>query len=185
VAGRRDAGGSQHDADVAADRKWRLRAARRLLGLPLDPVGDDEVSEALRYIALRKLAFRQTKMRQTQPAKRAARDIADALVRGQRVGQLMPAEWRHLIEVYRYLASAIPGPPKRAEGFPTRLALQAAYWLLTDRNRPCEASLSGDWCKLAAILLGQPKTTGGLVVQARRLLTQWGAEGNDDKPQQN
>jgi hypothetical protein len=166
-------------------REQQLRAARRLLGMPLDPAGDDAVSEALRYIALRKLAFRQTKMRQTQPAKRAARNIADALASGQRAGTPMPMEWRHLVEVYRYLASAISASPKRAEGFPTRLALQAAYWLLTDRNRPCEASLSGDWCKLAAILLGQSKATGSLVVQARRLLTQWAAEGDDDKPQQN
>jgi hypothetical protein len=168
--------------NVADGRDWQLHAARRLLGLPLDPAGaDDEVSAALRYITLRKLAFRATKKRQTKAAKRAARSLADALVRGQRVGLPTPRGWLH---VYRRLATEKSEVPKRAEGLPARLALQQAYWLLNDRNRPCHASHNGDWCKLAAILLGHSRATDGLVVQARRLLTRWAAKSGDDKPGQ-
>jgi hypothetical protein len=152
-----------------------------LLALPLDPAGDDEVSKALRYIELRKLAFRATKKRQTKAAKRAARSLADALVRGQRAGLPTPRGW---LQVYRRLESEKSGAPKRAEGLPARLALQQAYWLLNDRNRPCHASLNGDWCKLAAILLGQPKATAGLVLQARQLLAHWAAKKDESEPGQ-
>jgi hypothetical protein len=85
--------------------------------------------------------------------------------------------------MYQNLATAKSGQPKRAEGLKARLALQQAYWLLTERNRPCHASLNGDWCKLAAILLGHPKATAGLVSQARQLLTNWKSE--ESKPGQN
>jgi hypothetical protein len=68
-----------------------------------------------------------------------------------------------------HLVSHTPGKPKRAEGFKHRLALQQAFWLLNDRNRRCTASPASDWCKLAAILLGIPQVTPGLVSQARQL----------------
>jgi hypothetical protein len=72
-------------------------------------------------------------------------------------------------DVQNSVVSHTPGKPKRAEGFKPRLALQQAFWLLNDRNRPCTASLKSDWCTLAAILLGIPQVTPGLVSQARQL----------------
>jgi hypothetical protein len=144
----------------------QLRAARHFLGLP-HPAADDDVSKALRYIELRNQAFRATKQRHSKPMKRAARSLLQAMVRARKAGLPMPAEEFFLR--YHYIATTPSGKPKRADGFKQRLALQQAFWLLDDRNRPCVASGKGDWCKLAAILLGYPKPTAVLLSQARQL----------------
>jgi len=172
-------------ADATMTRKEQLRRARRarrFLGLP-HPADSDGVSFALRYIESREQTFQATKRRHSKPAKRAARTLVQALMRGRRAGLPMPAEWPSLVNVYQHIATAKSGQPKRAEGFKARLALQQAYWLLTDRNRPCYASRTSEWCKLAAILLGMPKAAPGLVSQARQLLTNWKSE--ESKPGQN
>jgi hypothetical protein len=148
-------------------REQQLREARRFLGLP-HPADKDEVTGALRYIEFRDRAFLATKKRHSKPAKPAARGLAKAILRAQRAGLPMPAEWVSLFYLYQHVGIT-RSAPKRAEGFKQRLALQQAYWLLSDRKRPCEASLNGEWCRLAAILLGYPKPTAGLLSQARRV----------------
>jgi hypothetical protein len=137
-------------------RERQLRRARHFLGLP-HPAADDDVSKALRYIELRDKVFRATKSRHSKPTKRAARSLAHAILRGQRAGLPMPVEWASLFLMYQHIGTTRSGPPKRTDGFKKRLALQQAFWLLNDRNRPCVASRNGDWCKLAAILFGNPK----------------------------
>jgi hypothetical protein len=160
----------------------RARRARHFLGLPHSADSDD-VSFALRYIESRDQTFQATKRRHSKLAKRAARSLVQALMRGQCAGLPMPAGWQSLVNIYWDIATTKSGPPKRADGFRQQLALQQAYWLLTNHNRPCHASLNGDWCKLAAILLGHPKATAGLVSQARQLQTRWKLA--ESKPGQN
>jgi hypothetical protein len=133
----------------------QLREARRFLGLP-HPAGDDEISKALRYIELRNQAHLATKERHSKPAKRVAVSLAQAIWRAQRAGLPMPQEWASLFYLYRDIG-ATRSAPKRTDGLKKRLALQQAFWLLNDRNRPCVASRNGDWCKLAAILYGDLK----------------------------
>jgi hypothetical protein len=167
----------------------QLRAARFFLGLP-HPADDDDVAKALHYIEFLNQLFLATKKRNAKPAKRAARSLAQAILRGQRAGLPMPREWASLFYLYRDMGTTrselrrlargredevarrallFREPPKRADGYRQRLGLQQAFWLLSDRNRPCMASLNGDWCRLAAILLGYPKPTTGLLSQARQL----------------
>jgi hypothetical protein len=155
-------------------RKDQLREARRFLGLP-HPAGDDEISKALRYIELRNQANLATKERHSKPAKRVAVSLAQAIWRAQRVGLPMPQEWASLFYLYRDIG-ATRSAPKRTDGLKKRLALQQAFWLLNDRKRPCVASRNGDWCKLAAILLGYPKPTASLLSQARQLRVQFKLE---------
>jgi hypothetical protein len=147
-------------------REDQLREARHFLGLP-HRAADDDVSGALRYIEFRNQAFRATKQRHSKPMKRAARSLLQAIVRAHKAGLLMPESsfplWCH------YIATASSGPPRRTDGIKKRLALQQAFWLLNDRNRPCAASRNGDWCKLAAILYGNPKAD--MLSQCRELRT--------------
>jgi hypothetical protein len=133
-------------------REDQLREARHFLGLS-HPAADDDVSKALRYIEFRDQAFQATKQRHSKPMKRAARSLLRAMVRAQRAGLAIP----DYLLWYHHMATASLGPPKRADGLKKRLALQGAFWLLNDRNRPCFANRNGDWCKLAAILYGDPK----------------------------
>jgi hypothetical protein len=156
-------------------REQQLRAARQFLGLP-HPADNDEVTKALRYIESRDRTFLAIKKRYSKPAKRAARSLAYAILRGQSAGLPMPPEWVSLFYAYQHIGTTRSGPPKRADGFRQRLGLQQAFWLLSDRGRPCMASLEGEWCKLAAILLGYPKPTAGLLSQARRLRAQFKLE---------
>jgi hypothetical protein len=155
-------------------REQRLLEARSFLGLP-HPADWDEISEALDYIEFRDEVFRKTRQRYSKPAKRAAHSLAQAMLRARRVGLPVLSQWTSLILCYHDIATPTR-KPKRAEGFKQRLALQQAYWLLSDRGLPCEASQNGDWCKFAAILLGYPKPTAGLLSQARRLRVQFKSE---------
>jgi hypothetical protein len=147
-------------------REGQLRRARHFLGLP-HPAVDDDVSKVLRYIEFRDQAFRATKQRHSKPMKRAARSLLQALGRGHKAGLPVPAS--SYLLWYHHIATAPSGPPKRADGFKKRLALQGAFWLLSDRNQPCLASRNGDWCKLAAILYGDPKAD--MLPQCRALRT--------------
>lgn len=156
-------------------RKQQLRVARRFLGLP-HPAVDDDVSEAFRYIEFRNQAFLAAKKPHSKPAKRVARSLAQAIWRGQRAGLPMPQEWASLFHLYQDIGTTRSGPPKRTDGFKQRLALQQAFWLLSDRGRPCVAGSKGEWCKLAAILLGYQKPTTSLLSQARRLRVQFELE---------
>jgi hypothetical protein len=148
-------------------RKDQLREARRFLGLP-HPAADDEVSKALRYIEFQNQACQAVKKRHSKPAKRAARSLAQAIWRGQRAGLPMLPEWASLLHLYQDIGTT-RSPPARTDGFKKRLAVQQAGWLLGDRNRPCVASRNGDWCKLAAILYGDPKAD--MLSQCRQLRT--------------
>jgi hypothetical protein len=170
-------------------RAQQLREARRFLGLP-HSAADDDVSRALQYIDFRDQAFRATKQRHSKPMKRAARSFAQAWVRAQKAGLPMPpssywflyAELAGRTDIKTELlysrgdfndpGAALLGTPKRADGFKKRLALQAAFRLLSDRDRPCRASRNGAWCKLAAILYGQPKAD--MLAQARQLRIPFG-----------
>jgi hypothetical protein len=155
-------------------REDQLRAARRFLALPHPAAADDDVSKALRYIELRNQAFRATKQRRSKRGKRAAGSLLQAMVRARKAGLPTPAEEFFLW--YHDIATTPSGIPKRADGFKQRLALQQAFWLLNDRSRPCIAGSKGEWCKLAAILLGYPKPTAGLLSQARQLRVQFKLE---------
>ena len=152
-------------------REERLRAARQFLALT-HPADKDEVTAALCYIEFRDRNFRATRQRYSKAAKRAADNIANAMVRGYEAGLPVPREWllfyEHTANAKGYLGQ-LDLRPRRGEGFRLRLALHQAYWLLTDRGRRCAASRDSDWCKLAAILLGMPRVTAGLVSQARRV----------------
>jgi hypothetical protein len=177
-------------------REDQLREARHFLGLP-HPADKDDVSNALQYIEFRNQAFRATKQRHSKPMKRKARSLLNALARAHKAGLPMPEDGPsypsdktsdlHLTRKsfvpnpsrsrvissfllwYHYIAATPSEKPRRADGFKQRLALQQAFWLLDDRDRPCVASGKGDWCKLAAILLGYPKPTAVLLSQARQL----------------
>jgi hypothetical protein len=155
-------------------RDEQLRAAREFLGLP-HPAEKDEVTAALHYIEFRDRNFQATRRRYSKPAKRAAGNLANAWVRAHENGlPLPPSSWllfyEHTASAKGYLGQ--PGKqPGRGGGFKQRLALQQAFFLLSDRNRPCTVSLNGDWCKLAAILLGMPRPRPGLLSQARQLRT--------------
>jgi hypothetical protein len=156
-------------------REDQLREARHFLGLP-HPADKDDVSDALQYIEFRNQAFLVAKKRHSKPAKRVARSLAQAIWRGQRAGLPMPHQWALLFHLYQDIGTTRSGPPKRTDGFKQRLALQQAFWLLSDRGRPCVAGSKGEWCKLAAILLGYPKPTAGLLSQARQLRVQFKLE---------
>lgn len=158
-------------AGSAMTREEQLCAARRLLGLP-HPADVDDVTKALRYIEILNNSFLNIKKRHSKQAKQAAGSLVLALQRAQSAGLPMPAETPSLILLYHYLAIT-RSTPKRGEGFRQRLGLQQAHWLLGDRNRRCIAGPKSEWCKLAAILLGMPKATPGLVSQARELRAQW------------
>jgi hypothetical protein len=147
-------------------REDQLHEARHFLGLP-HPANNDDVSKALRYIEFRNQAFLAAKKRHSKPAKRVARSLAQAIWRGQRAGLPMPQEWAPLFHLYQDIGTTRSGAPKRADGFKKRLALQQAFWLLNDRSRPCVANRNGDWCKLAAILYGNPKAD--MLSQCRKL----------------
>jgi hypothetical protein len=175
-------------------REDQLREARHFLGLP-HPADKDDVSNALQYIEFRNQVFRATKQRHSKPMKRAARSLLHAMTRARKAGLPMPQDLRHAIGAtprdlrasvdvvrdtatsfllwYYYIATTPSGAPTRADGFKQRLALQQAFWLLSDRDRPCVAGRKADWCKLAATLLGYPKPTAGLVSQARLLRSQF------------
>jgi hypothetical protein len=135
-------------------REQQLREARRLLSLP-HPAADDDVTKALQYIEFRNHAFLATKRRLSKPIKRAAHSFSKAMARASKAGLAEPPSSWFLI--CRDVATATSGPPKRADGVRKRFALHQAYHLLNDRNRPCLASRNGDWCRLAAILYGNPK----------------------------
>jgi hypothetical protein len=154
-------------------REDQLREARRFLGLP-HPADDDDVSKALRYIEFRNQAFLAAKKRHSKPAKRVARSLAQAIWRGQRAGLPMPQEWASLFHLYQDIGTTRSGAPKRADGFKKRLALQQAFWLLNDRNRPCVAGRNCDWCKLGAILYGNPRAE--MLSQCRELRTRFRLE---------
>jgi hypothetical protein len=160
-------------------REQQLYAARELLGLP-HPVDADDVTEALRYIEFRNQAFRSTRKRYSKSMKRAANSYLLATGRAHRAGLLLPpSSWllyyEHVATARGYLGQ--PGVrPKRAEGVKARFALEQACWLLRERNRPCRASRTSEWCKLAAILLGMPKITPGLLSQAREVQALFGLQ---------
>jgi hypothetical protein len=158
-------------------REDQLRAARRLLGLP-HPAEVDDVTKALRDIEFRSKNFLATKKRYSKPMKRAADSFAQGWVRAHKAGlPLPPSSW---LLYYQEMAAAEgylgkPGwKPKRAEGFKERFALEQALWLLSERNRPCVAGPKSEWCKLAAILLGMPKVSSGLVSQAQHVQAEVG-----------
>jgi hypothetical protein len=153
----------------------QLREARRFLGLP-HPADDDHVTKALQYIESRNQAFQATKKRHSKPAKRVAISLAQAISRGQRAGLPMPQEWASLFHLYQHIGATRSGPPKRTDGFKQRLALQQAFWLLSDRGRPCVAGSKSEWCRLAAILLGYPKPTASLLSHCRQLRVQFKLE---------
>jgi hypothetical protein len=167
-------------ADCTMTRGQQLRAARRFLGLS-HPVENDEITAALRYIEFRDRIFRATKKRYSKKTKRAARSLALSLLRAKEAGVPMPADCESLIGLYQNPISS-SARPKRTDGFKQRLALQQAFWLLSARNRPCMASRNGDWCKLAAILLGYRKPTASLLSQARQLRILFGLKRGQNQP---
>jgi hypothetical protein len=144
----------------------QLCEARRLLRMPHPAEQDeDDVVRALWRIDFRDRLFSDTRKFRSKQGRRTARSLAKAIMRARARGDVPVPSF---LAYHRYVATEPPGVPKRADAFKKRLALWQAFALLDERGRSCVASRGGDWCRLGAILYGDP--TADLLPQARALL---------------
>jgi hypothetical protein len=161
------------EAKLPKRRRAQLRDARRLLGLPQNPKGVDDVLEALALIDLDERYWAAGRVEYRKSTKVALRKALAALTRLKEAYAQLPDEyvrarsldvysinWHQLRKHTTAFEQDLKAKPKdpfkyvvHRKWFAARVALQ----LMHDHGLPTGAEREGKFHKLASILYGDPK----------------------------
>jgi hypothetical protein len=161
------------EAKLPKRRRAQLRDARRLLRLPQEPTDVDDVHEALALIDLDERHWAAGRVEYSKSTKVALRKALAALRRLKEAYAQLPDEYvrARALDIYsinwhqlRKHATAFeqdlnakPKDPFKYVVHRKWLAARVAFQLMHDQGLPTGAEREGKFCKLAAILYGDPK----------------------------
>jgi hypothetical protein len=161
------------EAKLPKRRHAQLRDARRLLRLPQNPTGVDDVLKALALIDLDERHWAAGRIEYRKSTKVALRKALAALSRLKEAYAQLPDEYvraraldvyaidwhqlrKHAIAFEQDL-NAKPKDPFKYVVHRKWFAARVAFQLMHDQCLPTGAEREGNFCKLAAILYGDPK----------------------------
>ena len=161
------------EAKLPKRRRAQLRDARRLLGSPQAPTDVDDVYEALALIDLDERHWAAGRVEYRKSTKVALRKALAALRRLKEAYAQLPDEYvrTRALDVYaidwdqlRKHATAFeqdlntkPKDPFKYVVHRKWFVARVTYQLMIDHGLPTGAEREGKFCKLAAILYGDPK----------------------------
>ena len=161
------------EAKLPKRRRAQLRDARRLLRLPQEPTDVDDVHEALALIDLDERHWAAGRVEYSKSTKVALRKALAALRRLKEACAQLPDEyvraraldiysinWHQLgkhATAFEQDLNAKPKDPFKYVVHRKWFAARVAFQLMHDQGLPTGAEREGKFCKLAAILYGDPK----------------------------
>jgi hypothetical protein len=162
------------EANLPNRRRAQLRDARHLLGLPQDPTDADDVREALALIDLDERHWAAGGVEYRKATKGALRKVLSALRRLEQAYAGLPddyvrarsldidsIDWHQLrkhMTVFEQDLHAKPNAPFKYLVHRKWFVARVAYQLMHDHDLRIRAERESKFCKLAAILYGDPKT---------------------------
>jgi hypothetical protein len=161
------------EAKLPRRRRAQLRDARHLLRLPQDPTDVDDVHEALALIDLDERHWAAGGVEYRKSTKVALRNALAALSRLKEAYAQLPDEyvraraldinsinWHQLRKHATAFEQDLNAKPKYPSKYVVHrkwFAARVAFQLMHDLGLPTGAEREGKFCKLAAILYGDPK----------------------------
>jgi hypothetical protein len=143
----------------------QLRAARRLLGLPLNPNDVDDVRDPLAMIDMAERHWIHGRAHYSKKTKRALENVLAAIKRVERAyaalpedyyffGDIDPIDWKKHVAMFEHDLHAKPKAPLKYIAYRKQRAAEMAYQLMRAHNVPVSSHRKGKFCRLAAILYG-------------------------------
>ena len=161
-------------ANLPKRRRAQLRDARDLLGLPQDPTDADDVHEALALIDLDERHWAAGRVEYRKATKGALRKVLSALWRLEQAYAVLPddyvrarsldidsIDWHQVRKHTTMFEQDLHAKRKAPFQYVVHrkwFAVRVAYELMHDHSIPIRAERNGKFCRLAAILYGDPKT---------------------------